>query len=440
VTDDVLLDLNPAFEKLFGYPREEILGKKVGDIDFFSRPEDQQAVEENLRKLKPIYGLELELRDTAGIPLDLLLTVDYLSLGKEPCAIASFLDITERKRVESAIRESEIRLNEAQHIAQVGSWAIDLQDGTGSWSEQTFHILELDEFSTAPGVDAFLSRVHPEDHERVREITGRLAQTPGVREFTCRLLLPDGRIKHIANRVVTECDSAGNPRNIAGTLQDVTERVLFEELIHAQLVEKEVLLREIHHRVKNNLNIVSSMLYLQGAAAGEDRITALFEESRARVQAMALVHELLYQSGDMGRIDLKSYLEQLGQGLLASYSDGSAAVSIATDVSVPPVSIQVAIPCGLIVCELVTNALKYAFRGRAGGRIRVALAEREGRFVLGVADDGVGLAAARQARPGSIGLNLVQALADQLDGTLESRSDGGGTVFTVTFKVQESGR
>jgi two-component sensor histidine kinase len=216
-------------------------------------------------------------------------------------------------------------------------------------------------------------------------------------------------------------------------MQDITQQKAVEDRIHAQLREKEVLLREVHHRVKNNLQIVSSLLHLQSAASQDPGVAKLFEDSRRRVQAMASVHDILYQSPDLGHVAIAPYFEKLVSALRATHLQIGRDIQVLTQVSVPHLDLQSAAPCGLIVSELVTNAFKYAFEGRESGTVRVMLHEAApGQLRLTVQDDGRGMPEdASQATEG-FGLRLVRLLAEQIGGTLEI-SSGPGTELSVSF-------
>jgi two-component sensor histidine kinase/CheY-like chemotaxis protein len=217
--------------------------------------------------------------------------------------------------------------------------------------------------------------------------------------------------------------------------QEVAERRAVEKALRTSLAEKEVLLKEVHHRVKNNLQIVSSLLSLQ-ALKFDDALSAAFMDSQARVRAMALVHEKLYRSGDLSRIYFPDYLRQLSTFLLQAYRPKGKAVD--SDIQCHDLCLPVdfAIPCGLIVNELFTNSLKHAFPGRSSGTIRLRASQEGSQAHLVVEDDGVGFPpdfVVEQAE--SLGLQLVTNLTHQLSGTLTVDSDPSGSRFTLRFPV-----
>ncbi len=219
------------------------------------------------------------------------------------------------------------------------------------------------------------------------------------------------------------------------------ERQVFERTaqIRAALEEKNVLLREIHHRVKNNLQIVSSLLSLQARRVREPGLLALFRESQNRIRAMALIHENLYRSESAASISASDYIRRLSRELIATYAVGTDKAVLDLDVEDVILSPETAFPCGLIINELVSNALKHAFPGERRGRIGIGLRRAGREMVLSVTDDGVGLAEGIDAgRGGALGLRLVRNLAGQLGGAL-SVSGGAGTRFEIRFPAAEPG-
>jgi two-component sensor histidine kinase/DNA-binding NarL/FixJ family response regulator len=215
---------------------------------------------------------------------------------------------------------------------------------------------------------------------------------------------------------------------------EIVERRRAEEQLHASLKEKEVLLQEIHHRVKNNLQIVCSLLSLQADEIKDAQVLELFQESQDRIRSMALVHEKLYQSGNLGMVDMEGYILGLTNNLQHTYGLLSRAIDIAIDVQEGAFGIDVAIPCGLMLNELLSNAMKHAFPNGRQGRIKVRLRPgKSGWFSLTVQDDGVGIPADLDIhQSATLGLRIVTALVEQLDGKLEL-DRAAGTTFKIAF-------
>ncbi len=222
---------------------------------------------------------------------------------------------------------------------------------------------------------------------------------------------------------------------VLAAIIDITARKRAEETLRGSLVEKETLLREIHHRVKNNMQVVSSLLSLQTSNVQDQQHRVLFEECQTRVRTMALIHEKLYSTGNLASLDGAEYLRDLLKMLARSYLPSRSDVNIDLEVEPLVLDIQVAIPVGLILHELVTNALKHAFAAsRAGGTLRVSFARAaDGRLRLEVGDDGPGLPRDFDpARARGLGFRMVQNLVRQLDGELTVHGSGGAR-FVVEF-------
>jgi len=211
-------------------------------------------------------------------------------------------------------------------------------------------------------------------------------------------------------------------------------RLRAERETMASLREKEVLLKEIHHRVKNNMQIISSLLSLQARDLDDPVVLEMLTESRARILTMALVHEDLYQSGNLAQVDFKHYLERLAERTRSGIA-GASAVRFELELDELALPVDQSIPLGLLCNELFTNSLKYAFAPGQGGCVRVRLAVMNGQCLLTVRDDGRGLPPDFvPGEGGGLGLQLVWSLADQLHGRADAASDGGA-VFTVTFPL-----
>jgi two-component sensor histidine kinase/CheY-like chemotaxis protein len=217
--------------------------------------------------------------------------------------------------------------------------------------------------------------------------------------------------------------------------QRTAELAEANEQLKASLHEKEVLLREIHHRVKNNLQVISSLLNLQSKYVKDEKALEMFKECQGRVRSMALIHQRLCQSKNLAQINFARHVQDLAASLFRSYGIGPQAVHLTVEVDDVVLGIDTIIPCTLIIHELVTNALKYAFAGGRTGEIGIELrAEADNRFRLVVRDNGVGLPRDFDYRTAdSLGLQIVVALTEQLDGSLEV-INSTGTAFVLTFR------
>jgi two-component sensor histidine kinase len=236
---------------------------------------------------------------------------------------------------------------------------------------------------------------------------------------------------------VVRRDPAGAPLRVSGTQLDVTERREAENRLRESLHEKEVLLREIHHRVKNNLQVISSLFNLQAQTVTDPNVLAALKESHNRVRSMGLVHHVMYQAADFAAVDLVDYVQTLTRSLYRSYSVDPETVLLSVDIANVRLGIDAAIPCGLIINELVSNALRHAYPDGRRGTLSVTLVHNsDATHTLTVKDDGIGLPDDIVLPPvATLGLALVETLSRQLGGTL-SIDRTGGTAVNVRFPGQ----
>jgi two-component sensor histidine kinase len=216
-------------------------------------------------------------------------------------------------------------------------------------------------------------------------------------------------------------------------IRDLTERQKADEQIKKSLEEKEVLIREVHHRVKNNMQIISSLLNLQTRYVDDKETVNLLKESQNRVKSMAMIHEKLYQSHDLNHINIFDYINSLVKDLFYSYAIPKNQIKTVIKVEEINLNIETAVPCGLIISEIISNSLKYAFPGGREGEVHISLKHNGEKLYLTISDNGIGFPEGIDFKnTDSLGLRLVNNLTEQIDGELElDRSHG--TKFNITF-------
>lgn len=276
--------------------------------------------------------------------------------------------------------------------------------------------------------------VHPRDRDRVlaRWLPRAQAGLPSSDEF--RIYTPTGEIRWLFARSAPIRSDEGLHIGHIGTIEDITKQKQAEAQIKASLQEKEALLKEIHHRVKNNLQIISSLIYLQAQHIEDPKARQVFEDSQSRISSMALVHDSLYRSHNFASIDLSDYIQTLTASLFHTYRIHPELVKL--KIQVDPgvvVTLDKAIPCGLILNELMTNALKHGFPNDQQGEVKVMLDQVAGQVCLIVENDGNGLPDTFELKTlQSMGLKLVKALVDQIQGQL-ALDKTAKTRFKITF-------
>ena len=430
---------NPTAERLFGCSAQEALGQPLNRFipHYFQKTLYEPSPtfgtgDGNARKIG-LLEIASGLR-TDGQEFPIEASLSQTETGGHTLYTVILRDITERKRAKENLIRNEARLKEAQRIAQIGNWELDLTTSTLSWSDEVFRIFEIDPAQFGASYKAFLDAVHPEDRNLVDEAYLTSIETREPYKMIHRLRMADGRIKFVQEHGETHYDEAtGRPLRSTGTAQDITALKQAELRIEASLREKETLLREVHHRVKNNLQIISSLLHFQAKKTRQGQDQSIFSEGQDRLRAMILVHELLYRSTDLHRIPLGAYLTALTDQLRRSFREAAGRIHLrveAEDLSVPA---TIALPCGMIVTELVTNAFKYAYPAGKSGSVTVRITSRERSFLLSVSDEGAGLPTEFDLQQaGSFGLQLVASLADQLGAKL-TRPPGTG--FEIVLEV-----
>lgn len=349
-------------------------------------------------------------------------------------------EIMWRTRIEGALRESEERQNAILRQMPLVLYGADIPKEYGAtWmSENTERVTGFPRERFLEEPNFWSSRVHPDDRAPVEQHLTAL-RSGEAKDIEYRWQCGDGTYRWFLDHVVSIRKKEDGHVEYFGIWLDITERRSAGERLKASLKEKEALLKEIHHRVKNNLTVITSLLSLQASSSKDQATVELLRESENRVRSMAGIHELLYQSTDLSAIDLRTYVDRLLGRLLRMYNPPGVAYTIRIDQIF--LEIAVAIPCGLIINELATNAIKHAFVGRTHGNLFVEMViTPDGMYRLTFQDDGIGLPGPVDfERTTSLGLQLVSILAQQLGGSAEL-SSGNGTSCLVTFPVITEGR
>lgn len=255
-----------------------------------------------------------------------------------------------------------------------------------------------------------------------------------LREFSERVAAGDlsARVAVGTNAEIVHLAETMN--QMAARLQDSQEQAKEAQARDARLREQEILLKEIHHRVKNNLQVLSSLLRMQARQSGSEELKANMRECEGRIRSMGLIHERLYQSKSLCTIDFGKYVETLSQELMRMHGDGKKPPKVELDIKDVQLSLDTAMPCGLIINELLSNSLKYAFPDREDGKIAVRVRESDGDgFLMEVSDDGVGIEKGKPKREGSLGQRLIDMLVEQISGSIEYRN-GVGLTALIRFR------
>ncbi|MEG4427839.1 MULTISPECIES: PAS domain S-box protein [unclassified Microcoleus] len=344
-------------------------------------------------------------------------------------------DISESKQAEKTIRESEERFRQLAENIQDSVWLMSAEFTDLLYLSPAYEQIwgrSREELYADPL--KMMEWVHPEDKILLEEAMGRVLQGEST-NTEYRIFLPDGTIRWVCDRAFPIYDESGKIYRIAGIGEDISDRKLTDARIQAALREKEVLLKEIHHRVKNNMQVISSLLQLQAQYIEDEATLTLFEESQTRIHSMALIHEQLYQSEHLDRIALSPYVENLVANLYQSFGCGNTSIKFNLKVDPIYLNIETAIPCGLIINELVSNSLKYAFISSLAGEIYINFHEiNNSQFHLTIQDNGRGFPANFDwENTETLGLRLVKMLAYQLEASIAIDSQRG-TCYSLIFQ------
>jgi PAS domain S-box-containing protein len=351
------------------------------------------------------------------------------------------IDIDVQKQTEAALRSVEARYELAINAARLPMWeydaATDAVTGNAYWYQTLGYALTADEVRQR--TETWLSDIHPDDLPAQQHfIVGAGTDSTDFYESEFRIRVATGEYKWLLDRGrVIERAADGAPLKAVGISLDIDVRKRMEADLRASLREKEVLLQEVHHRVKNNLQIISSLINMQLRRLKDSSSRETLEQCQNRVQAIALIHEKLYRSKNLTSVPLPEYVRSLASDIHTAANVPATTVSLELAIADIALPIDTAIPCGLILNELITNALRHAFPDGRQGAIRISIELLDAsRLRLAVADNGIGLPAEFDIRRcQSMGLQLVNMLAGQLGAQLEVDIRGGAS-FQLTFPIE----
>jgi two-component system, sensor histidine kinase PdtaS len=437
---DVVSDtfsFNDNFYKIFRTSAEEVGGYRMSSSEYarrFCHPDDADQLAKETRMAiettDPLFNRQIEQRilyadgEIGHIAVRFFIIKDYQ--GKTVKTYGVNQDITEHKRTEEAIRQaSSTMINILESISDA-FFSMDDRLVVTYFNPAAERLLNrrkegilgrylFDAFPEARG-SLFDEKYHQAAREKVFLSFETYFEVEPYRNWY-------------------EVRVSPQRKGISVYFQVITERKQAEERIKASLTEKEILLKEIHHRVRNNLTTIASILSLQSPYIEDRKAREIFRECENRVRTMSKIHTKLYQSQDFAHIDFGSYLRELSQELFLSYQVDPEAVTFDARIINISLNINTAMPLGLLVTELITNALKYAFPGERKGNIVVSLLRDNSHLVLTVSDNGIGCPEDLIIQNSkTLGLQLVNGLVQQLSGSMEMKRDGG-TVWIITFPV-----
>ncbi|MGB9938916.1 PAS domain S-box protein [Methanosarcina sp.] len=478
---------NPAAAESYGRSQEEILGKTHTELgrnpeqvrfweghyeNVFTtgKPETMEFQYTSPQGKKYYFNTQIVPEFVDGKVISVLaISRDIIDIKKAEAKLKKTLEnlenlvkgrTAELEKAYKSLKESEKRLAEAQKMAHLGNWDWNIVTDEVHWSDELYRIFGRNPQELDPTYQEFLSYVHPGDRDYVSSATN-IAMNGKPYSIDYRIISTDGaeRVVHEQGEVIF--DKKNIPARMRGIVQDITERKKAEEAL--EKMEK-IRIKEIHHRIKNNLQVISSLLDLQAETFSHletcktPEVVEAFIESQNRVISMALIHEELYKGDKIDTLDFAAYLRKLTVDLFGSYNPGNKDIGFKLDLKQVYLGMDTAIPLGIIVNELVSNAFKHAFPARREGEIRINLRRVEASsfeseiigqdkacteengfdYRLEVSDNGKGIREEIDfENTDSLGLQLVNILVQQIDGCIKLERDHGAK-FIIWFNNMQT--
>jgi PAS domain S-box-containing protein len=439
--DGKFLQPNNRLCEIIGYPKEVLTKKTFQDI---THPED---LFNSIDYLKRLLNYEIEGFTTHkrylhknGSILYVNLTVSLVknSDGNPDYFVSVFEDITSRKQSEEKIFEQAAKLTSIFESSTHMIWTLNKNFEITSFNLnykktiRTFFGMDINLQDNAMEIarSAFDKNTFDQMHNYYTS-----AISGNRQHFEMQFYNTEGKALWLETYLSPIVLGNGKIEEISCIAQDITEKKLAESRIKNSLKEKEVLLKEVHHRVKNNLQVISSILNLQSGYIKDSKTLEILKESQNRIKSMAFIHESLYQTKDFSKINFSEYIANLSENLVHSYEIYNNYIELKLNIEQVYLNLDLAIPCGLILNELVSNSLKYAFPKNRKGEVRIDIKVKKNEIMMSVSDNGIGLPKNLDiAKSDTLGLQLVHALTEQLDGNIKMKSAyNKGTTFKINF-------
>lgn len=432
--DGIIRKINRKGCELLGYSEVELVGKNWFDI--VTLPENKGWLKKLFKEImagdapyNPLYDEDLLTKSGNIIHVEWRAAPLYGKDGTIAANLCSGIDVTELRTKQRDLEKSELRMRAVEELAKVGFWEVDRGKDAYYWSPGDYRILEVDPERVEPSLDFFESLIHPDDIAAVK--TKAAVAMREKRDYSNIYRIITGeKVKWLSDWAHHFFDDNGNVTYTTGITQDITEELKIKQSLEKSLKEKDALLRELNHRTKNNMQVISGMLNLRAGMESDLRVSEVFLEIDRKIQSMALAHEKLYKSEDLSHVDFREYFSDLVDLLKESYETEKRGIEISTGIDDIEGLIDIAVPCGLILNELITNSIKYAFPPGKGGEIRIILKKDDsGMITFSVSDNGVGMEAVPdEDKLESLGIRTINALGrGQLRGEVEWDVRGGVT-------------
>ncbi|MEQ8549991.1 MAG: PAS domain S-box protein [Cyclobacteriaceae bacterium] len=434
--EDKIDYISKGIENIWELSREEV-SKNTNALFEMIHPDDisgfMDSIEESSKNLTPwkyeyriiISNGKMKWLSAAGQPKQLDNgTIVWNSLA---------LDVTDRKEAEIALEKTLKQLNLSIRTGKLGIWESGIVSRDLIWNDQMFDVFGIDKSTFDYKLDTFNKMLHPEDAEYASQEMSRIALGEVVQDVRFRVIRPDGKVKHIYASGAPILNDKGEVEKLLGVNIDVTHIAEYQAQLEAALDDKEALFKELHHRIKNNLQMVTSLLHIKSTMTKDFYLKSFVNETTAKILSISAIHEQLLQMQGVKELDIKDYLESLCKNLVRTYSYGNLQFELETQIASITLDIDRVLSIGLIVNEIISNTMKYAYPETGSGKIYVFLRNENNESILTVSDDGIGIPTGKTTNmSGSYGMQLISLFTQQIDGTLEIQNTHG-TKFIIKF-------
>jgi PAS domain S-box-containing protein len=436
-----IIDVNNDIDQVLGYYPDSLLDTNFIDLVISDKDSDTSVkkwftseIDKNGR-----YSITVQLKDKQHEKR--WFQCNFTSVDENWYVTAK--DVSEIKEAESGVNELKEKFKKVVGVVSDLIYELDWDSRSLSWGDELTDILGYPNDDQFVDYDWWLDKVHPDDLERItREISMTVEGESDKVKLIYRIKTYDGSYKYVLNHTYVDRKEDGSPDKIIGAIVDISDLNELKESnedMSRSLIDKETLLKEVHHRIKNNLAIVSGMMQLQAHKEKNEAVKERLFTSSSRINTMATIHEILYQSASFSNLELDANIRKLIDSITQAYD---ISIDLVAEYDLEPIELNInqAIPFSLIINEVVTNVLKHAFDDGEAGILSVKLFGTDGKVTLTLADNGKGLPddfdPARERD--SLGLELIDALASQLDAEYSYKSLDKGAQFTLTFEREES--
>ncbi|MBO6525191.1 MAG: PAS domain S-box protein [Balneolaceae bacterium] len=432
-----ILDVwNSQCESIFGWTHEEVRGRFLPYAIKENIEDAKEKIDEVFEKGETkLVEINRHTKQAKPITLREYLTPIKDNDGNIEKLMLLIEDISDQKSIENALVNSERKYRNLVEASKDLVWRIDPEGKFNFVNSASKEILGYspDELTGT----SFAPLILPEKIEETLQIHRDVIEGKSFDNFDLTMVKKDGRITYLSAKAYPMRDSEGNIVGCSGTATDITHILEYQQKLEVSLKEKEVLIKEIHHRVKNNLAVISGLFALQAMTMEDEKMIQIFNESQARIKSIATIHEKLYQNNLFTSIEIKSYLKDLLADIKKTFKRTGKEVKIILKGDEVTLNVNQAVPFGILANELITNSFKYAFPGAMNGSITLDVRKNKKEVIFIVQDSGIGLPKDfNEQKKESLGMTLILSLAEQLNGEIKWATKNGA-FFELRFIPSE---